>query len=193
MGADEANTCAPSAADVARLADVGSVAFVDRGDHPTRIESIYRVTRGRSATLILGREGLGEADEADFLDWVDYVSERIDEATGLDVTVGVCRPRDVQTDAVTETLEREYVLSAVQDLWGTYCAEGGSGRVKPCYGYQIVGRGGEVLDSCWGFYGELEYVRGEARSAAESTDDPTIERAAEELAGRVTYAGPVMS
>jgi len=60
-----------------------------------------------------------------------------------------------------------------------------------CYGYLVEGRDGDVLESCWGFYGDLEYVRSEARAAAENVDDPTIERAAEELAGRATYAGPV--
>lgn len=35
------------------------------------------------------------------------------------------------------------------------------------YGYVVEDEDGDELDSCWGFYGELDYVRQEAKSAAE--------------------------
>jgi hypothetical protein len=50
-----------------------------------------------------------------------------------------------------------------------------------CYGYQITGSDGDELDSCWGFLGDLKYVREEARSAAEHATDPATQRNADEL------------
>jgi len=35
------------------------------------------------------------------------------------------------------------------------------------YGYVVKDADGDVLDSCWGFYGDLDYVRQAAREAAE--------------------------
>jgi hypothetical protein len=35
------------------------------------------------------------------------------------------------------------------------------------YGYVVEDAEGDELESCWGFYGDLDYVRSEARSAAE--------------------------
>lgn len=58
-----------------------------------------------------------------------------------------------------------------------------------CYGYVIEGKDGDHLDSCWGFIGDLDYVRQEAKSAAEHIDDPAVEREAEALACRATFAG----
>jgi hypothetical protein len=58
-----------------------------------------------------------------------------------------------------------------------------------CYGYVVEGRDGEELHSCWGFIGDIDYVREEAVSNAEYTEDPAIEREVEELAGRATFAG----
>jgi hypothetical protein len=57
------------------------------------------------------------------------------------------------------------------------------------YGFQIEGQDGEVIDSCWGFFGELDYVRSEAKEAAEGSEDPAVQEAADELAERATFAG----
>ncbi len=59
------------------------------------------------------------------------------------------------------------------------------GRV---FGFVIKGRDGEVLDSCWGFLGDLKYCREEAKAMADNTEDPAVQRAADELASRATYA-----
>lgn len=61
-----------------------------------------------------------------------------------------------------------------------------------CYGYEVLGQDDETLDSCWGFYcgdAGIDYVIGEAKSAAEGCEDPAVQRDADELASRVTYAG----
>lgn len=60
-----------------------------------------------------------------------------------------------------------------------------------CYGYTVTGAQGDVIDSCWGFVGDLDYVRSEARAAALAGDDPAADRVADELSERATYAGPV--
>jgi hypothetical protein len=57
------------------------------------------------------------------------------------------------------------------------------------YGYTVTGREGAVIDSCWGFYGDLPYVRTEAKSAAEHSEDPADERLAQEMSERATFAG----
>jgi hypothetical protein len=85
----------------------------------------------------------------------------------------------------TTTYDRAFFEGAIKGEVSTF-DDYLTGQV---FGYMVEGRDGEVLDSCWGFYGDLDYVREEARSAAEGTDDPAIERDAEELAARPTFAG----
>lgn len=58
-----------------------------------------------------------------------------------------------------------------------------------CYGYVVSGADGGELDSCWGFIGDLAYVREEAKCVALHSVDPAVEREVEALAKRVTYAG----
>lgn len=58
-----------------------------------------------------------------------------------------------------------------------------------CYGFQVLGMDGEEIDSCWGFIGDLKYVVEQAKYAAEYAEDPAVQRRADELASRVTYAG----
>lgn len=62
-----------------------------------------------------------------------------------------------------------------------------------CYGFKITGIDGDEIDSCWGYLGDLAYCREEAKSAAESTNDPGIERQVAELESRATYAGAVLT
>ena len=38
-------------------------------------------------------------------------------------------------------------------------------------GYVVRAGNGDVIDSCWGYYGEIEYVRDEARRAAKDESD----------------------
>jgi len=87
---------------------------------------------GSRAVLVLGRDGLGaDADEADFEAWVDYVSTRIDEASGCDVTIEIRGARDVQDDdirAIDDVREdgyptREAVDEAKHRLWDEMCAD----------------------------------------------------------------------
>jgi len=56
-----------------------------------------------------------------------------------------------------------------------------AGRV---YGYVVETREGCEVSSCWGYVGDLKYVREEACADADGQDNPD----AEELAGRATYA-----
>jgi hypothetical protein len=60
------------------------------------------------------------------------------------------------------------------------------------YGYEVIGRGRDILNDCWGLFG-LDSARGEAKSAAENSDDPADDRDAAELAERPTFAGPVFA
>lgn len=79
-----------------------------------------------NATLILGRDGLGsDADEAFFDQWVGYVSERIDEATGLDVAVETRSARDAQADSIVadDEVTRVTVAEAKNALWERFCSE----------------------------------------------------------------------
>jgi hypothetical protein len=77
------------------------------------------------ATVILGRDGMGEATEADFDAWVTFVCDKIDGATGLDVDVEVRHLGDVQSDhfAPRGTPNAETVESAIVDLWEQFCAD----------------------------------------------------------------------
>ena len=51
-------------------------------------------------TLILGRDGMGEATEEDFQRWADFVCEKIDGQCGFDVYTDERDPRDVQSDFI---------------------------------------------------------------------------------------------
>ena len=81
-----------------------------------------------TATLLLGRDGLGEATEADFASWVAYVSERIDES-GVHAAVSGRGPRDVQGDEIVGASDEERVAieEARRALWDRWCAEGALG------------------------------------------------------------------
>lgn len=54
------------------------------------------------------------------------------------------------------------------------------------YGYVVETPEGEHLDSCWGFTGDLDYVRQEACSVADANENPEVDV----LTARATYAGP---
>src|SRR5208337_1014721 len=57
-----------------------------------------------------------------------------------------------------------------------------------CYGYVVYGVEGDQIDSGWGFVGDLDYVRQEAKNAAEGSEDPAAQRQADAFAARATYA-----
>jgi hypothetical protein len=81
------------------------------------------------ATLIMGRDGMGpESDEADFEAWVDYVSERIDERSGCDVTIEIRGSRDVQDDKISADSEEgaRSINDAKQAIWDEFCADTGA-------------------------------------------------------------------
>jgi hypothetical protein len=78
-----------------------------------------------SAGIVLGRDGLGDASEADFDSWVSYVSANIDERAGFEVEVDTRGERDVQSDEITGNDEqRETIGETVAALWEDWCAEG---------------------------------------------------------------------
>lgn len=56
------------------------------------------------------------------------------------------------------------------------------------YGYEIRGMKDDLLDSCWGFIGDMDDCETQAKAAAGGTTDPAIEAMAEELSERVTFA-----
>lgn len=58
-----------------------------------------------------------------------------------------------------------------------------------CYGYVVTNSEDDELESCWGFIGDLDDVRSEGKCAAEYATDPMVERMANELMIRATYAG----
>lgn len=91
----------------------------------------------------------------------------------------------VKMGCVGETYNRAFFQEAIKSevkVFDDYL----TGQV---YGYMVKGRDGATLESCWGFYGDLDYVREEARSTAEHTEDPAVEAEAATLAARATFAG----
>lgn len=57
------------------------------------------------------------------------------------------------------------------------------------FGYEVVGRDGDTLGSCWGFVGDMEDCLSEGKYYAESVEDPAVALEVEELQTRATYAG----
>ena len=82
----------------------------------------------RAPVLALGRDGMGEATEADFAAWVSFVSQRIDARAGFTVVVNECAARDIQRDTIVNATDeqREIIDEAKQALWDEWCAEGSS-------------------------------------------------------------------
>lgn len=56
------------------------------------------------------------------------------------------------------------------------------------FGYEIIGRDDNILESCWGFIGDMKDCLSEGKMTAESCEDPAVAREAEELQLRATYA-----
>lgn len=78
------------------------------------------------ATVRLGRDGLGNnADEAFFDAWVAFVTENIDEATGLDVAVKTRDVRDVQSDIIMSKDDptADIVGESMDSLWDQFCSK----------------------------------------------------------------------
>lgn len=42
------------------------------------------------------------------------------------------------------------------------------------YGYEVTGKDGDHLESCWGYIGDIDYCISEAKSAAEHATDPAV-------------------
>jgi len=86
-------------------------------------------------TLTMGRDGMGgDTSEEDFDAWTTYVCDRIDDASGCDVTVEIRGRRDVQEDCIRGGNEQmpgcqigytgnAAVHDAVQRLWEAFCAD----------------------------------------------------------------------
>lgn len=55
------------------------------------------------------------------------------------------------------------------------------------FGYEIVGKDGETLESCWGFFSQEDCLS-EGKSVAEHVEDPAVAREVEFLQSRATYA-----
>lgn len=86
-----------------------------------------------SATIILGREGMGElSNEDEFEAWYEYVDDRIDELVGFVVLVEYRGKHDVQSTDVRADGddEKQAVKDALVTLWDDFCAEGD----PPVYG-----------------------------------------------------------
>jgi hypothetical protein len=64
----------------------------------------------------------------------------------------------------TKRFDKSFFEQAIREEVKTY-DDYLTGRV---YGYEVTDEDGDHLDSCWGFYGDLDYVRTEAKEAAES-------------------------
>ena len=77
--------------------------------------------------LTLGRDGMGvAATDADYTSWLDFVTDRIDEACGFAVDVEASNPRDVQEDKIegADDGERETITEALRVLWELWCGLG---------------------------------------------------------------------
>jgi hypothetical protein len=97
-----------------------------------RADVLARLTKAAviQAHVELGRDGMGDdADEADFEAWMTYVADKIDDATGMCVTVSARRRGDVQTNAVSTQLDRDdepeigRLERALESLWEAFCAD----------------------------------------------------------------------
>ena len=80
----------------------------------------------RTASVTLTSVNMGNVTEADFDAWVRYVSEHIDEATGLDVTVDAARFGAAGADRIVaeNDEDRATLRRAVGvDLWDAFCAD----------------------------------------------------------------------
>lgn len=82
--------------------------------------------RMSKVTITLGRDGMGDdASEADFEAWTSYVANRIDDLTGLDVTVDERRRGDVQETAIDadDDVDEQSIHDAIETLWAEFCAD----------------------------------------------------------------------
>jgi hypothetical protein len=77
------------------------------------------------ATLVLGRDGMGDANEEDFEAWVAYVCARIDERAGFEVDVDEQPARGGQNDTIEGGTDeqRETIAEVKRSLWDDWCAE----------------------------------------------------------------------
>ena len=83
-------------------------------------------------TITLGREMGNNTTEDDFLSWVLYVRDRIDEECGFAVDVDRKSCRDIQEDKFEGSDEYvETARQALADLWDKWCSEGKPAQAVP--------------------------------------------------------------
>jgi hypothetical protein len=90
--------------------------------------------------------------------------------------------QEIRKSRVVGTWDQEALEEAIRGEVSVY-DDYLNGR---CYGYEVVGLEDTVLESCWGFIEDLDYVRLEAREAAEHSVDPIEQEQAALLPGRIT-------
>ena len=77
------------------------------------------------ATIKLTAYNMGDVTEADFDAWARYVAERIDELTGLDVTIDQFRFGDGFEDKIScEDIHLEQIDEVLRGLWESFCSDG---------------------------------------------------------------------
>lgn len=80
-----------------------------------------------AVTVTLTSYNMGDATESDFDAWASFVAARIDDATGLDVTVDQARFGEAGKDEIRGNVDDdmvETVREALRDLWDAFCADG---------------------------------------------------------------------
>ena len=76
------------------------------------------------ATLILGRDGMGEgATEDDFQSYVALVESKLDTLCGFPVAIVTAQPRDVQVNRIwADEDEKTTINEALIELWDEWCS-----------------------------------------------------------------------
>lgn len=82
----------------------------------------------KNITVTLTSYNMGDVTEADYDAWISYVSARIDERTGLDVTVDAspfgCGSSEDCISGYEDEDDRQIIQDTLYCLWDEFCADG---------------------------------------------------------------------
>lgn len=82
----------------------------------------------RNITVTLTSYNMGDVTEADYGAWIEHVADRIDERTGLDVTVEASPfgrgPSEDLISGYEDEDDRQSIQDTLHSLWDDFCADG---------------------------------------------------------------------
>jgi len=128
----------------------------DKGDKILALVPLYLY---QHSGMTMNTTGFSSGWDSGQVGW-GYVTRASAEQMGC---VGTYKDRET---GETKTYDKAFFEDAIRQEVKVY----DDFITGQCFGYEVTDEDGDHIDSCWGFVGDLDYVRKEARESAENAE-----------------------